>query len=110
DLFRYSWDGRVQAAGIDPYAQPPSSPALARLREPWLWPDARGCAELNRRPACTRLNRPDQRTIYPPLAEAWFAGIYRMTGIGAHHKTWQVAGLLTEAGVLGLLPAALRRW
>src|SRR5207302_3291235 len=100
DLFRYSWDGRVQAAGIDPYAHPPDSPQLARVKESWLWPDGRGCAELMRPPGCTRINRPDKRTIYPPVAEAWFAAIYRVTGISEHHKTWQVTGVATEAGVL----------
>jgi hypothetical protein len=110
DLFRYSWDGRVQAAGVDAYAHPPDSPALASLKEPWLWPDAKGCAQLNRPPGCTRINRPSVRTIYPPVAEAWFAGVYRVAGIGSHHKAWQVAGLATEVGVLLLLPVALRRW
>jgi hypothetical protein len=109
DLFRYSWDGRVQAAGVDAYAHPPDSPALAGLKEPWLWPDAKGCAQLNRPPGCTRINRPAVRTIYPPVAEAWFAGVYRVAGIGSHHKAWQVAGLATEVGVLLLLPVALRR-
>ncbi|HEX9546244.1 MAG TPA: glycosyltransferase 87 family protein [Acidimicrobiales bacterium] len=110
DLFRYSWDGRVQAVGIDAYKQPPSSSALLRLREGWLWPNAAGCAAINRAPGCTRINRPDARTIYPPVAEAWFAGVYRVTGIGAHHKAWQVAGLLTEVATIGLLLAALRHW
>jgi hypothetical protein len=109
DLFRYSWDGRVQAASVDPYAYPPDSSHLAQLKESWLWPDAKGCAELQRSPGCTRINRPPARTIYPPVAEAWFAAVYRVAGIGSHHKAWQVAGLLTEAGVLVLLPVALRR-
>ena len=110
DLFRYSWDGRVQAAGIDPYAHAPDSAALAQLHEGWLWPDARGCAEIDRAPGCTRLNRANVRTIYPPVAEAWFAAVYGVSGIGAHHKAWQVAGLLTDMGAIGLLLVALRRW
>ena len=110
DLYRYSWDGRVQAAGIDPYADPPASAALAGLRDSWLWPDAAGCAALHRPVGCTRINRPGQRTIYPPVAQAWFAGVFRVAGIGARHKAWQVAGFVTELGVLALLPVALRRW
>lgn len=27
DLYRYAWDGRVQAAGIDPYRYPPAAPS-----------------------------------------------------------------------------------
>jgi len=110
DLYRYTWDGRVQAAGIDPYAHPPDSPALSRLREPWLWPDPAGCAALHRPAGCTRINRPGQRTIYPPVAEMWFAAAYHLGGVGSRHKLWQVAGLATELAVLGLLPVALRRW
>jgi hypothetical protein len=109
DLFRYSWDGRVQAAGIDPYRYAPESTALAGLREPWLWPGERPCPLAYRERACTRINRSPAHTIYPPAAEAWFAGVYRLTGIGARHKPWQVAGLLTDVTVVALLAGALRR-
>ena len=34
DLYRYIWDGRVQAHGFDPYAFVPSAPQLAHLRDP----------------------------------------------------------------------------
>jgi hypothetical protein len=110
DLYRYSWDGRVQAAGIDPYRYPPSSAHLARLREPWLWPDAAGCAQLNRAPGCTRINHPLVHTIYPPAAQAWFSAVYRVAGIEARHKSWQVAGLVGDVALVALLPAALRAW
>ena len=50
DYFRYAWDGRVQAAGIDPYSYPPTDPALSRLRDDWLFPP--GCRAPE--PACTR--------------------------------------------------------
>jgi len=30
----------VQLSGTDPYRHPPDSPALAGLREEWLWPGA----------------------------------------------------------------------
>ena len=33
DLYRYVWDGRVQAAGINPYRYVPADPALAGLRD-----------------------------------------------------------------------------
>jgi len=57
DLYRYAWDGRVLAAGIDPYAHAPADPALAPLRDAVIHP---------------RINHPALRTIYPPLAEAGF--------------------------------------
>ena len=109
DLFRYSWDGRVQAAGIDPYEYTPGSAQLAGLRESWLWPEERPCPLADRPGACTRINRSWVHTIYPPAAEAWFGGIYRITGIADRHKPWQVAGLLTDVMVVALLVAALRR-
>ena len=44
DIYRYVWDGRVQAAGIDPYQYPPAAKALVGLRDPALWPpSARWC-------------------------------------------------------------------
>ena len=33
DVYRYVWDGRVQAAGINPYRYLPADPALASLRD-----------------------------------------------------------------------------
>ncbi|MBV9078161.1 MAG: hypothetical protein JO048_11835, partial [Methylobacteriaceae bacterium] len=53
DAYRYVWDGRVQAAGINPYRYLPSDPALASLRDGTIWP---------------RINRADYApTIYPPV-------------------------------------------
>ncbi|HEV3494819.1 MAG TPA: glycosyltransferase 87 family protein, partial [Actinomycetes bacterium] len=46
----------------------------------------------------------------PPVAEAWFTAVYRVAGIDAHHKAWQVAGLLTDVALVGLLPVVLRAW
>lgn len=110
DLFRYAWDGRVQAAGINPYEYPPGSVELAPLREPWLWPEPRPCPLAYRPEGCTRINRSWVPTIYPPAAEAWFGGIYRLSGgIDARHKPWQVAGLATDMATVALLVTALRR-
>jgi len=110
DVYRYAWDGRVQAHGIDPYASPPLAPALSGLRDPWLWPDARGCASLNRPPGCTRINRPSDRTIYPPVAEAWFTAVRAVAGDGSRDTAWQLAGLAADLLAIALLLSALRRW
>jgi hypothetical protein len=58
DLYRYVWDGRVQAAGINPYGFLPADKRLAFLRDHAVFP------HINR--AYTA------RTIYPPAAEAAF--------------------------------------
>ena len=110
DLYRYSWDGRVQAAGIDPYRYPPSAPQLAGLREDWLWPAPDRCVAVGRPTGCTLINRSTVPTIYPPAAEAWFATVYRVAGIESRHKAWQVAGLAVDVAAVGLLVVALRRW
>jgi len=110
DLYRYAWDGRVQASGGNPYQWMPQARAVAGLREAWLWPDAQGCRDLRRPPGCTRINRPAVRTIYPPLAQAWFATVYRLGGVEARHQAWQLAGFGTELALLALLPLALRAW
>lgn len=110
DLYRYSWDAQAQIHGIDPYRYPPGSPALRPLRGPWLWPDDRTCTHLERQHGCTRINRPAVRTIYPPVAEAWYVAAYSVGGgMGAQHKLWQGAGLLTEVAVLALLARLLAR-
>jgi SAM-dependent methyltransferase len=98
DMYRYMWDGRVQAAGIDPYLYAPPAAALAPLRNDYLWgpyspkvnaelfssctPSAPDKAD----PAsatvggCTKLNRVGVHTIYPPVAEAWFTAVYLIAG------------------------------
>src|SRR6266480_2356803 len=38
DIYRYVWDGRVQAAGINPYRYVPDDPALAFLRDEDIYP------------------------------------------------------------------------
>ena len=110
DLYRYSWDARVQVSGVDPYRYPPQAKALRPLREAWLWPDAAGCAHITRPPGCTRINRPSDRTIYPPIAEGWFTAVYRIGGgIDSRYKLWQGAGLATELATMGLIAALLVR-
>ena len=104
DVFRYSWDGRVQAAGVDPYRYPPVAPELRRFRDAWLWPDDATCAQIGRveRP-CTRINRLEVRTIYPPVAEGWFVVMHVLPGPDrdAHQRLY--AALLSVALALLLL-------
>jgi alpha-1,6-mannosyltransferase len=59
DVLRYVWDGRVQAAGINPYRYIPDDPALTALRDTTIYP---------------HINRADYApTIYPPAAQIVFA-------------------------------------
>ncbi len=65
DIYRYVWDGRVEAAGVNPYRYIPVDPHLARLRDPQIFP---------------RINRNNYApTIYPPAAEAIFLLVTRVS-------------------------------
>jgi len=90
DSYRYIWDGRVQAAGIDPYLYAPADEGVVRLRNDFLWsgtgPGHYGvCAKTNQistaHPAdsvvagCSKLNRIRVPTVYPPVAEAYFLAV-----------------------------------
>lgn len=61
DGYRAVWDARLMHAGLNPYASAPNDPALAPYRDAVIWP---------------RVNHPDQRTPYPPLAELLSAAAY----------------------------------
>jgi hypothetical protein len=58
DIYRYVWDGRVQAAGINPYRYIPADEHLQSLRDEEIYP---------------KINRRDYaHTMYPPAAEATY--------------------------------------
>jgi alpha-1,6-mannosyltransferase len=58
DMYRYIWDGWVQAAGINPYRYIPADAHLAFLRDATVYPN---------------INRADYaHTIYPPAAQMIF--------------------------------------
>ncbi|NUS09221.1 MAG: DUF2029 domain-containing protein [Nonomuraea sp.] len=103
DSYRYAWDGRVQSAGFSPYDHAPAAPELAALRDPWLFP---ACSQGRYYPVpggCTRINRPTVHTVYPPLAEAYFLLVDRLSPEGARHKPLQLGGALLSAAALLLL-------
>ena len=65
DIYRYVWDGRVQAAGINPYRHIPADEALASPRDEAIYP---------------RINRGDYApTIYPPTAQIVFYAVTRLS-------------------------------
>ncbi len=98
DIYRYVWDGRVQAAGINPYRYIPADPALAGLRDTVVYPN---------------INRAGYaRTIYPPMAELVFAAIGRVsdsvTAMRLAMVGFEVLGIACLVAMLRLagLPAA----
>ncbi|MFI8520783.1 glycosyltransferase 87 family protein [Streptomyces sp. NPDC085481] len=115
DAYRYAWDGRVQAAGISPYDHAPADPAVAGLRDTWLFPGAAVCARSDADLApldagrCTRINRPAVHTIYPPAAEGWFLLVHAVSPADARHKALQTGAAVLSLAVTSLLVFALRR-
>jgi alpha-1,6-mannosyltransferase len=61
DIYRYVWDGRIGAAGINPYRYVPDDPSLAPYRDEAIFP---------------HINRPGVPTIYPPVAQGVFRLVY----------------------------------
>src|SRR5690349_20272520 len=76
DIYRYIWDGRVQAAGINPYRYIPADESLAQLRDEKIYPN------INRRDSAP--------TIYPPVAEAVFLFVTRFS----ESVTWMKAAMV----------------
>jgi hypothetical protein len=92
DLYRYIWDGRVQAAGINPYLYVPADAALAQLRDAAIYP---------------HINRADYAvTAYPPLAEMFF---FVVTRFGETAAVMRLAMVGCEIAIVALLIDLLRR-
>lgn len=92
DIYRYIWDGRVLAAGINPYRYVPADPALMPLRDASIYPN---------------INRADYAvTIYPPVAQAFF---FLVTRLGETVTTMKLAFLGCEAVTVTVILLLLRR-
>jgi alpha-1,6-mannosyltransferase len=90
DIYRYVWDGRVQAHGINPYRYVPVDPALAALRDGTVYP------HINRKEYA--------RTIYPPVAEMVFGLAGRLWD---SVDSFRIAALAFEALGIGAMLALL---
>lgn len=92
DIYRYVWDGRVQAAGISPYRYVPADEALAALRDNAIFPN---------------INRADYAvTIYPPAAQAAFR---LFTGLAETVWAMKLGWLVLEAAAMLVLVRLLVR-
>lgn len=101
DSYRYVWDGRVQLAGVSPYRYVPDDEALRDLREGYLWPQGPdGQSEVG---------RSDVPTIYPPVAQAWFAVVAAVFPTGTGGYGIRIATALLGVGVTVLLGRLMRR-
>jgi alpha-1,6-mannosyltransferase len=92
DAYRFVWDGRVQAAGINPYAHAPASPSLFGLRDYRIF---------------TEVNRPHTRTGYPPTNEVALYAVNRVAGEGTTQV--KLAFVAVETAAVALLLLLLAR-
>jgi len=103
DIYRYVWDGRVQAAGINPYAYVPADAALATLRDAAIYPN---------------INRADYAvTAYPPVAQMLFLAVTRVSETLVAMRLAMVACevvvvavMIDLLGRLRLSPVAVVAW
>jgi len=95
DMYRYVWDGRVQAHGISPYRYSPDAPEVERLRDREVW---------------RFINRKHAVTVYPPGAELAYALLWRIRPDSVRWTQVAVAlgGLLAGGLLVGLLRALKR--
>jgi hypothetical protein len=119
DLYRYVWDGKVQAAGVDPYQYVPTATQLVGQRNKFLFnSDAQNCVSssyVGRHPAadltpgCTKINRPTVPTIYPPVAEAYFLAVHYLPTASDSSTPIQATTALVAVLITVLLLFGLRR-
>lgn len=126
DAWRYVWDGRVTLSGTSPYRYVPLDDHLARLRDPILFPgltsgqrsgvttspvqaNSDALLHLAKADARTVINRPGVPTIYPPVAQLWFAGVAALTPWSLGTLGLQIASALLAIAVAAALAAWLLR-
>lgn len=90
DVYRYLWDGRLVANGINPFPHPPRDPALAPFHDDLL----------------DRLNHPDVPTVYPPSAQLFFGAVAK---VAARPEVFKAALLPVEIALWIALAFLLRR-
>lgn len=90
DIYRYVWDGRIQAQVVNPYRYAPSDPALVTYRDPAIY---------------EHIDRKGVTTIYPPVAQGLFRAIYWLHPDSVTWTKLALIGfdLLTVLVLVGLL-------
>jgi alpha-1,6-mannosyltransferase len=89
DIYRYVWDGTVEAAGFNPYLHTPDDPKLEALRDHDIYP---------------QVASKQAPTIYPPVAEGLF---WAVTRISESVTAMKIAMVMFEAITFALLAQLL---
>lgn len=81
DIYRYMWDGKVAAAGINPYEYPPEADELEPLRDEHIYPE---------------INHKEISTIYQPVHQILFETVHRIySGLPGFKAAFVLFDLLT---------------
>ena len=94
DFYRYLWDGGMLANGHNPYRLSPDQVVTHPSQA------IRSMAQLSG-PVVERINYPELRTIYPPLAQIAFAGAHCLQVWSL--DAWRVIILACECASVSLL-------
>lgn len=95
DFYRYFWDGATLQAGVSPYRYSPSEVLRGDA------PEQLRLAALSGGPVLARINHPDLATIYPPVAQAFFALANALSPFSLNG--WKSVLLLADVAALVLL-------
>ncbi|MBX9925243.1 MAG: glycosyltransferase 87 family protein, partial [Hyphomicrobiaceae bacterium] len=102
DFYRYLWDGAMSANGFNPYGLSPAAVAST------AGPAGDTIRDLSEQAGYVfeRINNPELRTVYPPVAQAFFALAYLAEPWSL--LAWRLIILAAECVSLCLLLAMLR--
>jgi hypothetical protein len=90
DIYRYVWEGRLSAAGINPFAYAPEHSGLMQFRDTGIFP---------------HINNKHLPTIYPPLSQFIFA---LSAGISPTVGTMKAAFAFFDLATIAVLLMTLR--
>lgn len=100
DYFRYLWDGAVTAKGVNPYKYSPEQVMQGVDVPEKLIALAQESGDI-----IHGINHPELRTIYPPVAQAFFALSYWLDSWSV--TTWKIILIIMDLATLSLIFNAL---
>ncbi len=100
DFYRYLWDGAVTANGINPYKYSPS-----QVLEGVQVPEELIVLAEESKDIIHGINHPELRTIYPPVAQAFFALSYWLDPWSV--TTWKIILIIMDLATFSLIFNAL---
>ncbi len=95
DFYRYLWDGGVAASGQNPYALSPKGVFDVSAPESIQQLAAESGAVIE------RVNHPQLKTIYPPVAQFWFAVAHNIQPWSL--LAWRLLGVAAELSTIALI-------